>query len=88
MTFLVSDKNTDYDAFVAETTEFLKEHNVRGIALVALTDDGEALTAYWNMSLRDKLQAENEIRFDALDTFLLNNAGRYCNCSDGECEED
>lgn len=76
--FLISDKNIEYQQFIAETVEALANYEVEGIAIVALTKDSQALTGYWNMNLRDKLQAEAEIRFDSIDAFLQANAGRYC----------
>ncbi len=77
MVFLISDKNTEYAQFLAKTLEELDKHEVQGIAIVALINGHEELTGYWNMDLRNKLQAETAIRFDAFDTFLLANKERY-----------
>ena len=77
MNAIVSDKeNQEYTGFIVETLNTFESHNIKGIAIVALTDD-ETLTGYWNMSLRDKATAENEIRYDVLDEFILNNKDRY-----------
>ena len=83
MVYLVSDKSTDYTKFLAETIEEFTKHNIKGIAIVGITDSNYELTGYWNMKLRDKLQAENAVRFDAFDDFLKSNSGRYCN-DDGD----
>ena len=77
MTIIIEDSSKDYTEFIAKTLDALSRAQVAGIALVALINDTEELTAYWNMGLRDKLQAENALRFDAFDTFLLNNVDRY-----------
>lgn len=77
MVTIISDKQQEeYTGFITETLNTFQNHNIRGIAIVALTDD-ETLTGYWNMNLRDKATAENEIRYDVLDEFILNNKDRY-----------
>lgn len=76
MIFIMSDKQQDYQAFMAETLQTLADYNIRGVAIVALTDD-ETLTGYWNMSLRDKSQAETEIRCDVIDGLIMANKDRY-----------
>ena len=78
MTYLVSDKDTPYTKFMAETLDEFAKHDIKGLAVVALVDGNYELTGYWNMDLRDKLQAESAVRFDVLDAFLLSNSGRYC----------
>lgn len=76
MNIILSDKNPDYTSFISEALNAFEKYNVKGIAIVAITDT-ENLTGYWNMDLRDKLTAENEIRFDVLDEFIKNNSDRY-----------
>ena len=83
MVYLVSDKSTDYAKFLAETIDEFAKHDIKGIAIVGITNDTYELTGYWNMKLRDKLQAENAVRFDTFDDFLKSNSGRYCN-DDGD----
>jgi len=83
---IVSDKqNQPYTEFIAGALEALEGQDVTGIAIVALCK-GEAMTGYWNMSLRDKAQAETEIRYDTIDQFLLVNKERYL--EGGETYED
>jgi hypothetical protein len=84
MIVIIGDKDQPYTQFMAEAVDELSKYAVQGLALVALIDDHYDLTAYWNMDLRQKLQAESALRFDVLDTFLKANPGRYC----GEGEED
>ena len=76
MNIIVSDKNQDYHAFFAEALNACEGREVKGIALVILTDD-ENLTGYWNMNIYDKTRAETEIRFDAFDDFFNVNKERY-----------
>lgn len=82
MVYLVSDKPSEYAEFLAETLQEFEKHDIQGIAVVGITSSDYELTGYWNMGLRDKLQAENAIRFDAFDVFLKSNAGRYCQSED------
>lgn len=76
MIVIISNKSQKYTDFISEGLNELEKHNVKGIALVAICDD-ENLTGYWNMNLHKKLTAENEIRFDVMDTFLKANKDRY-----------
>ena len=82
MNLIISNRNQDYQKFIAEALNTFEDYNIKGLAIVALTDN-ENLTGYWNMELKDKLTAENEIRFDVLDDFITVNKDRYF-----ECEED
>jgi hypothetical protein len=78
MIIMVSDKpQTELSEFVAKTLDALGGEGVQSMAIVALCEDGTAQTAYWHMSLRDKAQAEAEIRYDAIDQMLLANKDRY-----------
>lgn len=73
MIVIISDKEKqEYSDFMAETLETFSKHNVKGIAIVALCDEVN-LTGYWNMPLRDKAQAENEIRYDVIDSLIMAN---------------
>lgn len=82
---IFSDNNEEYTDFIAKALAEFQEHKIHGIAIVALAD-GEALTGYWNMNLKDKLQAESEVRFDSIDQFMLSNKERYfaANADDDE----
>lgn len=76
MNLIISDNQKDYSQFLLELMNVLEEYEVKGIAVVALTPN-ENLTGYWNMDLKDKLTAENEIRFDNIDEFIRVNFDRY-----------
>ena len=77
MTIIISDKQQqEYAGFMAETLSLFENHDIKGVAIVALTDE-ETLTGYWNMCLKDKSIAESEIRYDVIDSFLLVNKDRY-----------
>lgn len=77
MIAIVSDKEKrDNTNFMAEAIQRLYEHEVKGIAIIALCDD-ENLTGYWNMTLKDKREAETEIRFDVIDEFIKANRELY-----------
>lgn len=83
MVYLISDNNAEYTQFMAETIETMSGYKVKGIAVVILTEE-QTLTGYWNMSLKDKCQAEAEIRFDTMDAFILANRDRYIDDKDDE----
>ncbi len=70
---------------MAQALEAFETESVKGIAIVALTTDGLTLTGYWNMELKDKLQAETEIRFDAIDAFIRENRNRFFQDEDPQC---
>lgn len=76
LNLIISDNQKDYSQFLLEPMNVLEEYEVKGIAVVALTPN-ENLTGYWNMDLKDKLTAENEIRFDNIDEFIRVNFDRY-----------
>lgn len=71
-----SSKQSDYASFINETLDQLEDYNVKGLAVVALTENDD-LTAYWHMSVRDKAIAESAIRYDAIDSVILANRDRY-----------
>lgn len=77
MVVIISDKQQqEYTGFMAETLTLFEQENIKGIAIVALTDN-ETLTGYWNMNLKDKATAENEIRYDVIDQLIMANKDRY-----------
>jgi hypothetical protein len=57
---LLSDRPVrEYEAFLLELMNGAEDFNIRGLAVVALLekpleDGGDAMTAYYNMSLRDR----------------------------------
>ena len=82
MTTILSNLQKDYHSFVAEGLETASKYNVKGVALVFLCQDDECLTGYWNMDINDKLQVENNIRFDNIDAFIKANIDRYKECDE------
>lgn len=72
----------DYEGFILESLEAMRNEKVKGIAIVVLTEDNKALTGYWNMVLSDKVQAASEINFDAIDQLIMSNIRRYRNAAE------
>lgn len=72
-----------YNEFLVEGLDKSEEHDIKGIAVVALTDK-ETLTGYWNMSLTDMSKAKSEIEFDIIDKFVTDNVDRYMGTSEEE----
>ena len=75
---IISNKDKKYHEFVLEMLEALEEYDVKGIAVVALTDS-DNISGYWNMNLYDKIKAKTEIEFDCIDNFIKTNKERYLN---------
>lgn len=85
-TIIITDVPKDYTSFLSEAINFISENDVKGIALVAVTEE-DNLTSYWNMSLRDKERAEMAIRHDVTDQFIMANIDRYKESIEGGEEE-
>lgn len=51
--------------------------NVDKLAVVAFKKDGTVECGYFNMTLRDKADAKQQIEFDILDDFIRVNGDRY-----------
>lgn len=83
MNIIISAKNCPYNEFLTEVLDKFEEYDIKGIAVVALTDE-ETLTGYWNMSLADKSKAKSEIEFDIIDKFVTDNVDRYMGTSEEE----
>jgi anaerobic selenocysteine-containing dehydrogenase len=79
MTAIITDRKetTPFSNWLAESVDKLANEKVQGIALVALCADGQAMTAYWNMGMQDKANAESQIRYDCIDQMILANKDRY-----------
>lgn len=77
MNIITSTSAQPYNEWIADALNRFEKYHVKGIAVVALTEEDYTLTGYWNMTLNDKLWAKEEINFDAIDEFLKNNAERY-----------
>lgn len=76
MNIITSTKNSPYNEFLAESFDKFEKYDIKGIAIVALTDK-ETLTGYWDMSLADMSKAKSEIEFDIIDRYFTENADRY-----------
>lgn len=83
MNIIISTKNCPYNEFLTEGLDKFEEYDIKGIAVVALTDE-ETLTGYWNMSLADVSKAKSEIEFDIIDKFVTNKVDRYMGTSEEE----
>ena len=89
MVIIMSDKQQDYHAFMVETLQMFEEHNIKGLAIVALTDE-ETLTGYWEMDLKQRADAEIAIRYDVVDGLIMANRDKYfpmMDCTE-DCEDD
>lgn len=86
MNIITSTKNSPYNEFFADGLDKFEEYDIKGIAIVALTDK-ETLTGYWNMSLADISRAKSELELDIIDRFIINNADRYSEILDEETED-
>lgn len=76
MNIITSTKNSLYNEFLAESLDKFEKYDIKGIAIVALTDK-ETFTGYWDMSLADMSKAKSEIEFDIIDRYFTENADRY-----------
>lgn len=87
MNIITSTSAQPYNEWVVEALNRFEKYHVKGIAIVALTDENYTLTGYWNMTLHDKICAKEEINFDTIDEFVKNNAERYGFAAEDEGEE-
>lgn len=91
---LLSDKPAEgYAEFLARAINDLSSYNVRGIALVALLDQPQeenidAMTAYWNMSLRDKETAVADVQSDITAQIVRANLRTFLEELEREGEDD
>ncbi len=76
MNVIVSTSEQPYTQFMAEAMNTFEDYNIKGIAIVALTD-GDTLTGYWNMNLDDRAKVKAEVEFDCIDEFMKRNIDRY-----------
>lgn len=77
MNTILSSSNEEYTKYMAEILNVLDNYTVKGIAVVALTEETDTITAYWNMDLTDKQIAKEKIGDDCIDEFIRNNSDRY-----------
>ncbi len=76
MNIIASTSKKPYTEFIADALNKAEPYNVKGIAVVILTDT-ENLTGYWNMDLSDKIRAKSELEYDTMDDFIMANIDRY-----------
>lgn len=86
MNVIVSTSEQPYTQFMAEAMNTFEDYNIKGIAIVALTD-GDTLTGYWNMNLDDRAKVKTEVEFDCIDEFMKRNIDRYIDYESEDGEE-
>lgn len=91
-TLLSTEPARDYEQFVLECMDNLREYRVRGIAIAAVIvepEQGEeiTMTGYWHLASPGKMRIAGEIQMDAIDDMILENIDRYRDY-DQEEEED
>ena len=77
-----SERERDYEPFLLESMENLREYSVKGLALAAIVTEPEsgeqlAVTGYWHLSASGKKRIAGEIDMDAIDDMILTNIDRY-----------
>lgn len=79
----------EWQAGIVELLEALSDHKVRCVAVVALLDDedSDSMTAYCDMSLRDKQMAAAIIHQDVTHQIMQNEIREALGEPDGEWEE-
>lgn len=89
---ILSDKPLEgYEKFMGEALEELDGRPVLGIALVALMEDGSAITGYHELDVLGKQVAAAQIQADITDAIVRANIADYLEALDeeaDECEED
>lgn len=89
--FLLSDKPLEgYQAFLGEAIKELNGKPVKGVALVAILDDGYALCGYHDLDLAGKQLAAAQIQADITDAIVRANIRSYLDEmeeDEEECEE-
>lgn len=91
---LVSDgPMEDWAAELPELLETLSEYKVRGVAVIALLetegeDDADSVTAYFDMSLRDRQYAAQLINQDVIRQIARTELRHLLDGEDGDEEED
>lgn len=78
MNIITSTGNKPYNEFFTEALDYMEKYDIKGIALIILTDnDDQMLSGYWSMNLIDKQVAKSQIELDIIDEFIKNNSDRY-----------
>lgn len=81
-TLLSTEPARDYEQFLLECMDNLREYKVRGIAIAAIAVEPEkgeevTVTGYWHLSATGKKRVAGEIDMDAIDDMILTNIDRY-----------
>lgn len=78
MNIITSTGNKPYNEFFTEALDYMEKYDIKGIALIILTDNyDKMLSGYWSMNLIDKQVAKSQIELDIIDEFIKNNSNRY-----------
>lgn len=87
---VLSDKPLEgYEQFIAEALEELDGRPVLGIALVALMEDGSAITGYHGLDVLGKQVAAAQVQADITDAIVRANIADYLReLESGEEEEE
>lgn len=81
-TLISGEPAEEYERFLLECFENLKDWQVKGLALVAMVRDPErdedsAVTGYWHMGSMSRSYAAAHLQADAIDAMILDNIKRY-----------
>ena len=81
-TLLSTEPAKEYENFLLDCMDNLKEYRVRGLAIAAVVVDPEsgeelAVTGYWHLAAPGKMRIAGEIQMDAIDDMILSNIDRY-----------
>ena len=68
--YIISNQNHEYDEFILEFINILNQLNVAKIAIQVFTDEGQALTSYYNIDLNDYALIKQQVGFDEMDMYL------------------
>ena len=83
--YVVSDQPmTEREEILQESMNVMAELDVRSMAIVGITGEGEVVCAYWKAGFQDRILMAGNIQMDALDLQITNNRERYFEESDEE----
>ena len=68
--YIISNQNHEYDEFILEFINILNQLNIAKIAIQVFTDEGQALTSYYNIDLNDYALIKQQVGFDEMDMYL------------------
>lgn len=64
-----------YAPWLEEAIRTLTEHDVRSTYIVAIIDEGDTMTGYWNADTQDKAILAHHIQSDIILDIVQQNAG-------------